>query len=57
MLFCYSWWQHAANLASYEQQDAHDFFISMLNGIHEKMEKNGRKPHSQGSSTTFPAFF
>ncbi|KAL6221633.1 hypothetical protein ACLB2K_005029 [Fragaria x ananassa] len=32
----YSWWQYAANLASYEQQDAHEFFISTLDGIHEK---------------------
>ncbi|KAG0461429.1 hypothetical protein HPP92_021726 [Vanilla planifolia] len=28
--FLYSWWQHASHLASYEQQDAHDFFITML---------------------------
>ncbi|XP_015884271.3 ubiquitin C-terminal hydrolase 22 [Ziziphus jujuba] len=34
--FLYSWWQHSANLASYEQQDAHEFFIAMLDGIHEK---------------------
>uniref|UniRef100_A0A1D1ZJH4 ubiquitinyl hydrolase 1 n=1 Tax=Anthurium amnicola TaxID=1678845 RepID=A0A1D1ZJH4_9ARAE len=34
--FLYSWWQHAANLATYEQQDAHEFFISMLDRIHEK---------------------
>ncbi|KAI4344201.1 hypothetical protein L6164_011452 [Bauhinia variegata] len=47
--FLYSWWQHAANLASYEQQDAHEFFISMLDGIHEKVEKDRRKPHSQGN--------
>ncbi|KAG8372682.1 hypothetical protein BUALT_Bualt12G0092000 [Buddleja alternifolia] len=47
--FLYSWWQHASNLASYEQQDAHEFFISMLDGIHEKMQKDKRKPHSQGS--------
>ncbi|KAK6151696.1 hypothetical protein DH2020_014331 [Rehmannia glutinosa] len=47
--FLYSWWQHASNLASYEQQDAHEFFISMLDGIHEKMQKDRRKPHSQGS--------
>ncbi|XAR66848.1 Ubiquitinyl hydrolase 1 [Bertholletia excelsa] len=47
--FLYSWWQHAANLASYEQQDAHEFFISMLDGIHEKVEKEKRKPQSQGS--------
>ncbi|GMH30682.1 hypothetical protein Nepgr_032525 [Nepenthes gracilis] len=47
--FLYSWWQHAANLATYEQQDAHEFFISVLDGIHEKAGKDGCKPHSQGS--------
>ncbi|XP_052200306.1 ubiquitin C-terminal hydrolase 22-like [Diospyros lotus] len=47
--FLYSWWQYAANLASYEQQDAHEFFISMLDGIHEKVEKDKRKPQSQGN--------
>ncbi|PSS13891.1 Ubiquitin carboxyl-terminal hydrolase [Actinidia chinensis var. chinensis] len=46
--FLYSWWQYAANLASYEQQDAHEFFISMLDGIHEKVEKDKRKSQSQG---------
>ncbi|KAF6158092.1 hypothetical protein GIB67_014886 [Kingdonia uniflora] len=45
----YSWWQHAANLASYEQQDAHEFFISMLDGIHEKVDKDRGKPQSQGN--------
>ncbi|KAK9130306.1 hypothetical protein Sjap_010793 [Stephania japonica] len=39
--FLYSWWKHSSNLASYEQQDAHEFFISMLNRIHEK-EDHGR---------------
>eukprot|EP01018_Ginkgo_biloba_P006732 Gb_40858 [translate_table: standard] len=38
--FLYSWWQHAANLASYEQQDAHEFFISMLEGIHANVGKD-----------------
>ncbi|XP_010541550.1 PREDICTED: ubiquitin carboxyl-terminal hydrolase 22 [Tarenaya hassleriana] len=33
--FLYSWWQHSANLATYEQQDSHEFFISLLDGIHE----------------------
>nr|XP_043622752.1 ubiquitin C-terminal hydrolase 22-like [Erigeron canadensis] len=47
--FLFSWWQHAGNLASYEQQDAHEFFISMLDGIHEKVEKDVRKSHNQGS--------
>lgn len=37
--FLYSWWQHSENLASYEQQDAHEFFISILDQIHEKLGK------------------
>ncbi|XP_030544456.1 ubiquitin C-terminal hydrolase 22 [Rhodamnia argentea] len=37
--FLCSWWQHSANLASYEQQDAHEFFISLLDGIHETENK------------------
>ncbi|XP_058724917.1 ubiquitin C-terminal hydrolase 22 [Vicia villosa] len=43
--FLYSWWQHSANLASYEQQDAHEFFIAMLDAIHEKddITRNGSK--------------
>lgn len=52
-----SWWQHAANLASYEQQDAHEFFISMLDGIHEKVEKDRRKPQSQGAFCPVPVSF
>eukprot|EP00850_Spirogloea_muscicola_P026055 SM005350S18165 [mRNA] locus=s5350:48:865:- [translate_table: standard] len=32
--FLHSWWQHADNLAGYEQQDAHEFFISAIGGIH-----------------------
>lgn len=35
--FLYSWWQHSENQACYEQQDAHEFFISMLDRIHEKL--------------------
>lgn len=37
--FTSSWWQHSENLASYEQQDAHEFFISVLDGIHERESK------------------
>lgn len=37
--FLYSWWQHSENLACYEQQDAHEFFMSMLDRIHEKEGK------------------
>ncbi|KAK6237072.1 Peptidase C19 [Theobroma cacao] len=37
--FLFSWWQHSSNLASYEEQDAHEFFISVLDGIHEKESK------------------
>ncbi|CAI0388847.1 unnamed protein product [Linum tenue] len=46
--FLYSWWQHASNLASYDQQDAHEFFISMLDGIHENVERDRGKPQSPG---------
>ncbi|KAM7511579.1 hypothetical protein LguiB_010454 [Lonicera macranthoides] len=59
--FLYSWWQHAEDLACYEQQDAHEFFISMLDGIHEKVEKDRRRPHSQDlnilNSRLSPSFF
>nr|XP_010913339.1 ubiquitin C-terminal hydrolase 22 isoform X2 [Elaeis guineensis] len=46
--FLHSWWQHASNLASYEQQDVHEFFISILDGIHEK-EQDQCKPRSHGN--------
>ncbi|ONK76708.1 uncharacterized protein A4U43_C03F31300 [Asparagus officinalis] len=47
--FLYSWWQHASNLASYEQQDAHEFFISMLDAIHEKVEGDQIRPPTQSN--------
>ncbi|XP_060171993.1 ubiquitin C-terminal hydrolase 22-like [Lycium barbarum] len=47
--FLYSWWKHASNLASYEQQDAHEFFISVLDGIHERMQNDKGKTQSPGS--------
>ncbi|KAJ1273138.1 hypothetical protein BS78_06G257500 [Paspalum vaginatum] len=46
--FLYSWWQHASNLASYEQQDAHEFFISILDHIHENVKDDQHKSHAQG---------
>ncbi|CAN8299142.1 unnamed protein product [Cochlearia groenlandica] len=36
----YSWWQHSTNLATYEQQDSHEFFISLLDCIHENEGKS-----------------
>ena len=45
----FSWWQHASNLASYEQQDAHEFFISILDHIHENIKDDQHKSHAQGS--------
>ncbi|KAK4375586.1 hypothetical protein RND71_006263 [Anisodus tanguticus] len=37
--------KHASNLASYEQQDAHEFFSSVLDGIHERMQNDkGKAP-------------
>lgn len=38
--FLHSWWLHSENHATYEQQDAHEFFISILDQIHEKESKN-----------------
>ncbi|CAK9201142.1 unnamed protein product [Sphagnum troendelagicum] len=47
--FLYSWWRHAANLAGYEQQDAHEFFISTVDGIHANSGTTSpRARHSQG---------
>ncbi|KAK9806173.1 hypothetical protein WJX72_004306 [[Myrmecia] bisecta] len=32
--FLYNWWQQAAaHLAGYQQQDAHEFYLNMLNGL------------------------
>lgn len=45
----FSWWQHASNLASYEQQDAHEFFISILDHIHENIKDDQQKSHAQGT--------
>ena len=33
-------WKHASEMAGYEQQDAHEFFISLLDGLH--LAENGR---------------
>lgn len=41
--FLYSWWRLSENLACYEQQDAHEFFMSVLDRIHEKEEKTRNK--------------
>jgi ubiquitin C-terminal hydrolase len=31
----HSVWTHAHQLAGYDQQDAHEFFIEFINGMHE----------------------
>nr|XP_018632856.1 ubiquitin C-terminal hydrolase 22 isoform X1 [Nicotiana tomentosiformis] len=46
--FLYSWWQHSENLATYEQQDAHEFFISMLDRIHDKEGKDSLATKDNG---------
>ncbi|KAL2574438.1 hypothetical protein AAZV13_17G187400 [Glycine max] len=57
--FLYSWWQHSANLACYEQQDAHEFFISMLDAIHEKESKtrNGSKGNGDCQCIAHKVFY
>ncbi|KAL2622195.1 hypothetical protein R1flu_002400 [Riccia fluitans] len=47
--FLYSWWRHAANLAGYEQQDAHEFFISTVDGIHAN--SGTESPRDRNSET------
>ncbi|KAG6550524.1 hypothetical protein Mapa_007893 [Marchantia paleacea] len=47
--FLYSWWRHAANLAGYEQQDAHEFFISTVDGIHAN--SGTTSPRARNSQT------
>lgn len=37
----YSMWQHAQHLAGYDQQDAHEFFMGLLDGIHSFTHCNG----------------
>ncbi|CAK9317547.1 unnamed protein product [Citrullus colocynthis] len=46
--FLYSWWQHSATLACYEQQDAHEFFISVLDRIHERERKSRSQDKENG---------
>lgn len=31
--FLYHWWRHADSLAGYQQQDAHEFYLSLLEGM------------------------
>ncbi|CAH8357429.1 unnamed protein product [Eruca vesicaria subsp. sativa] len=54
----YSWWQHSTNLATYEQQDSHEFFISLLDCIHENEGKTKclYKDHEECQCITHRAF-
>jgi hypothetical protein len=35
--FLYQWWRFADSLAGYQQQDAHEFFLSLLEGLSGSM--------------------
>nr|VDC84959.1 unnamed protein product [Brassica rapa] len=55
----YSWWQHSTNLATYEQQDSHEFFISLLDCIHENEGKSKclyKADHEECQCITHRAF-
>nr|XP_043607789.1 ubiquitin C-terminal hydrolase 22 [Erigeron canadensis] len=56
--FLYSWWRLSENLACYEQQDAHEFFMSMLDRIHEKegKTKNTNKDNGECHCVVHKAF-
>ncbi len=49
-----AWWRHAEALASYQQQDAHEFFLSLVAGVHAATAPRGagasglRSPMSPG---------
>jgi ubiquitin carboxyl-terminal hydrolase 22/27/51 len=36
-----AWWRHAESLASYQQQDAHEFYLSLLSGVHAATAPRG----------------
>jgi ubiquitin carboxyl-terminal hydrolase 22/27/51 len=38
--FLFAMWQHSDSLAGYEQQDAHEFLMSLLNGLHGANTRN-----------------
>ena len=37
----YAVWQHSKHLAGYSQQDAHEFFIALLDGMHTHLGGKG----------------
>lgn len=41
--FVYSFWRIAPSLAFAEQNDAQEFFLALLNGIHAKYEEDNPK--------------
>ncbi|GLU01229.1 hypothetical protein SLE2022_185420 [Rubroshorea leprosula] len=43
----YSWWRHTPSLASFGEKDAHEFFISVLNGIHDFSDKGQERNDSE----------
>jgi uncharacterized UBP type Zn finger protein len=48
-IFYYSWWRHSSDLASYEQQDAHEFFISILDRIHDNLVEDQQNSNNNGT--------
>ncbi|XP_071692392.1 ubiquitin C-terminal hydrolase 22 isoform X1 [Rutidosis leptorrhynchoides] len=56
--FLYSWWRLSENLACYEQQDAHEFFMSVLDRIHEKQgnTRNANKDNADCHCVVHRAF-
>ena len=48
----YAVWAHADYMAGYDQQDAHEFLIALLDGIGSHLEKH----HGELNSTTVPRF-
>eukprot|EP00045_Choanoeca_perplexa_P008253 m.76026 g.76026 ORF g.76026 m.76026 type:complete len:606 (-) comp14420_c0_seq1:134-1951(-) len=45
-MLLYSVWKSSANLAGYSQQDAHEFFITLLDGLHQHLTKDPLQPQA-----------
>eukprot|EP00899_Mesostigma_viride_P006580 jgi/Mesvir1/15923/Mv08247-RA.1 len=45
--FLHSWWRYEENLASYEQQDAHEFLISTISAVHNGARSSSSKHASK----------
>eukprot|EP01083_Nonionella_stella_P065520 171761_1 len=51
--FLFSIWRHANHLAGYEQHDAHEFFMCLLDGMHQSFEGSDKNCRCMVHDTFF----